>query len=98
MEQRSLLIMIRALPKVLQNLISEYNVEHRVTMNPVMHQLLEYQQPFISTICAGCNIKKAHVVYTMIAEDFVCSLKCLRLYVDLLPDKCPNKHSYDDML
>ncbi len=88
---------IDASPHVLHNLISEYNMEHRSKMKKILRELTNYQS--YTLICEGCNIGKiGTALYSVIAEDFVCSKKCLENYVSLLPDGYPLKHAYDDLL
>ena len=94
---KQLLLLINSLPQVLQDLISEYNVEHRPKMKNVLRELTS-EEPH-SQICEGCDIGKIGVVlYSVIPHYFVCSKKCLKNFVSLLPDGCPDKHCYDDMI
>lgn len=98
MEQEKLLVLINALPQVLQDLISEYNVEHRPKMKNILRELT-MNEPY-SFICEGCDIGKISTttLYSFIPESFVCSKKCLKMFVSLIPDGCPYKNCYDDML
>jgi hypothetical protein len=92
-----LFVLIDALPQVLQDLISEYNVEHRPKMKNVLRELTK-NEPY-TLICEGCDIGKIGVVlYSCIPFNFVCSKKCLTNFVSLIPDGCPYKNCYDDML
>lgn len=82
MEQ--LLARIGDMPKVLQDLISEYNVEHRPKMKKVLEEL-SIHKPY-TLICNGCGIGKIGVcLYSYIPDDFVCSEKCIKEYVESLP-------------
>ena len=108
MEQLS--VLINSLPHVLQDLISEYNVEHRPKMKKVLSELInrEKMKNVLSEltkhepsrlICEGCDIGKIGIVlYSVIPFNFVCSKKCLKNFVSFIPDGCPDKHCYDDML
>ena len=79
-----LLVLFRTLPRVLQDLISEYNVEHRPKMKFVLEELSS-RTPY-SLTCCGCGIGKIGVcLYSCISEDFVCSEKCIKYYVASLP-------------
>ena len=79
-----LLVLIRSLPKVLQDLISEYNVEHRPKMKFVLAELSSHRPYSLS--CCGCGVGKIGVcLYSYISEDFVCSEKCIKDYVESLP-------------
>ena len=72
------------LPKVLQDLISEYNLEHRPKMKNVLEELSS-RKPY-RLICSGCGIGKIGIcLYSYIPEDFVCSQKCIKEYVESLP-------------
>ena len=95
MEQLS--VLINSLPHVLQDLISEYNVEHRPKMKNVLSELTKHEPSRL--ICEGCDIGKIGIVlYSVIPFNFVCSKKCLKNFVSFIPDGCPDKHCYDDML
>lgn len=90
-------LLINSLPQVLQDLISEYNVEHRLKMKNVFSELTEYK-PYILK-CEGCDIGKIGIVlYSLSAKNFICSKKCLKKFISLIPDGCPDKHCYDEML
>ena len=90
-----LLLLINSLPNVLQDLISEYNVEHRQKMKNVLRQLT-INEPY-TLICQGCDIGKIGItLYSVIPFNFVCSKKCLKKFVSLIPDGCPDKHCYDE--
>ena len=92
-----LLLLFISLPQVLQDLIIEYNVEHRPKMKNVLRELTKYKPYTLK--CEGCNIGKIGIVlYSVIPKNFVCSRKCLKKFVSLLPDGYPDKHSYDEML
>jgi hypothetical protein len=92
-----LLLLINSLPNVLQDLISEYNVEHRPKMKNVLRELT-MNKPYTS-ICEGCDIGKIGItLYSVIPFNFVCSKKCLKTFVSLIPDGCPDKHCYDEMI
>jgi hypothetical protein len=72
------------LPKELQDLISEYNVEHRPNMRFVLDDLTNHK-PY-SLICNGCGIGKIGIcLYSYIPEEFVCSKKCVKSYIESLP-------------
>ena len=82
-----LLLLSNSLPLVLQDLISEYNVEHRPKMKNVLNELTKYEQ--YTLVYEGCDIGKIGIVlYSVIPFNFVC----------LIPDGCPDKHCYDEML
>lgn len=92
-----LLASIRSLPPELQDLIHEYNAEHRPKMKNVLNELTKYEPHTI--ICEGCDIGKIGIVlYSVIPFHFVCSKKCLQNFVSLIPEGCPDKHCYDEML
>jgi hypothetical protein len=94
---KRLLLLIKSLPQVLQDLISEYNVEHRPKMKNVLSKLTENE--IHRDICEGCDIGKIGItLYSVIPFNFVCSKKCLKNFVSLIPDGCPDKHCYDDIL
>ena len=96
-KMKRLLLLINSLPNVLQDLSSEYNVEHRVKMKNVLSELTE-DKPY-TLICEGCDIGKIGItLYSVIPCNFVCSKKCLKKFISLIPDGCPDKHSYDKML
>ena len=78
---------------VLQDLISEYNAEHREKNKNVLRELTAYE-PY-TLICEGCDIGKIGItLYSVIPFNFV----CLKNFVSLIPDGCPYKKCYDDML
>lgn len=92
-----LLLLIRSLPHVLQNLISEYNVEHRPKMKNVLSELTDGE--LYTLICEGCDIGKIGTkLYSVSPFNFICSKKCLKKFVSLIPDGCPDKHYYDQIL
>ena len=94
---KQLFLLINSLPHVLQDLISEYNVEHRLNMKNVLNELTN-NKPY-TLICEGCNIGKIGItLYSVLPCNFICSKKCLKIFVSLIPDECPDKHSYDGML
>lgn len=76
MEQK-LMASIHSLPKELQDIIGEYNVEHRQKMNKVFKNIKGYQ--FRSLKCKICNIRKISLCakYFNIIDHFVCSRKCV---------------------
>ena len=79
-----LLVLIDRLPKVLQDLIHEYNVEHRLNMKLVLEDVTS-REPYRLT-CQGCGIGKIGLcLYSYIHDDFVCSKKCMKDYVESLP-------------
>ena len=90
-----LLLLINSLPKVLQDFIHEYNVEHRPKMKKVLSRLLEYKPQ--RRICEVCDIGKLGM-YSVIPFNFVCSKKCLKEFVSLIPDECPDKYYYQNIL
>ena len=72
----SLLQRIESLPKEIQVLIHEYNVEHRLKMYPVLKLFKEYK-PYRKT-CEHCNITKIALVlysYSKYCDEFICK-KC----------------------
>jgi len=92
-----LLLLINSLPQVLQDLISEYNVEHRPKMKNVLSELMKYEPQTL--ICEGCVIGKIGItLHSIIPFNFICSKKCLKKFVSLIPDGCPYKNYYDEML
>ena len=92
-----LLLLIKSLPDELQGLISEYNVEHRQKMKNVFSELTEYKASTL--ICEGCEIGKIGItLYSLSAYNFICSKKCLINFVNLIPNGCPDKSYYDEML
>jgi len=94
---KRLLLLIESLPHVLQDLINEYNVEHRQKMRNILSELTEYE-PY-TLICEGCKKGKIGItLYSIISSNFICSKKCLKKFVSLMPDGHPYKHSYDEML
>lgn len=96
-QMEQLLLLIDSLPQVLQDLISEYNVEHRPKMKNVLSEITNYE-PY-TLICEGCDIGKIGIkLYSVIPFNFVCSKKCLKNFVSLIPNGCPDKHCYDEML
>jgi len=90
------LLLINSLPQVLQNLISEYNVEHRPKMKKVLIDLTKYKQE--RKICESCDIGKIGITYSISPFNFICSKKCLKKFVNLIPDGCPDKCYYNDTL
>jgi hypothetical protein len=89
-----LLISINNLPHELEDLISEFNVEHRINMKKVLKELTT-NKSFTLLTCQGCFIGKIGIVlFSCIAEDFICSKKCLKKYVDRIPLGHPYKNSY----
>jgi len=96
-QMERLLASIHSLPQELQDLIHEYNVEHRPKMKNVFSELTKHE-PY-TLICEGCDIGKIGIVlYSVVPFHFVCSKKCLKYFVSLIPDGCPDKHYYDEML
>ena len=72
-------------------------MEHIAKMKNVLSELRE-NEPY-TLICEGCNIGKIGItLYSIVAKNFICSKKCLKKFVSLIPDGCPDKHSYDEML
>ena len=93
MEQLS----INSLSEVLQDLISEYNLEHRQKMKIILSELTKYE-PY-TLICEGCDIGKIGItLYSESPIDFICSKKCLKKFVSFIPDGCPDKNYYDELL
>ena len=102
-----LLLLINSLPHVLQNLIGEYNVEHRLKMKfvlselkhklkmkTVFNELTKYERSRL--ICEGCYIRKLSI-YSISPFNFICSKKCLKNFVSLIPDGCSDKNYYEQM-
>lgn len=72
-------------------------MEHTAKMKNVLSELRD-NEPY-TLICEGCNIGKIGItLYSIVAKNFICSKKCLKNFVSLIPDGCPDKHSYDEML
>ena len=70
------------LPKEIQDLISEYNVDHRSNFNKVLEEIKQ----IYSLTCEGCNITKYSKSFTSyIMDSFVCSRECKNIYIDSLP-------------
>jgi hypothetical protein len=93
---KQLYLLINSLPLVLQDLINEFNIEHRPKMKYVLNELLE-NEPY-TLICKGCNIYKIGItLYSVIPNNFVCSKKCLKIFINMIPDGCPDKHCFDEM-
>ena len=72
----TLLQSIHSLPKEIQILIYEYNVEHRQKMYRVLKLFKEYK-PYRKT-CEYCNITKIGLVlysYSNYCDEFICK-KC----------------------
>jgi hypothetical protein len=91
-----LLILMGSLPHELQDLISEYNVEHRPKMKNVLSELTKYE--INRGICEGCDIGKIGIpLYTLCPFKFICSKKCIKLYVSFIPDGCPDKSYYEEL-
>jgi hypothetical protein len=53
---------IKLLPQVLQDLIGEFNVEHRRQMRTVLYELLEYHLK--NKYCMNCDYYYAEIKYT----------------------------------
>jgi len=53
---------INLLPQVLQDLIGEFNVEHRRQMQKVLYELLEYHLK--NKYCMNCDYYFAEIKYT----------------------------------
>ena len=81
-----------SLPYELKVLIWEYNVEHRPKMKKVLSELTS--NGMRRGTCEGCDIGKIAAVYTYSPRVFICSIKCLQLYIELLPDGCPDKYDH----
>ena len=72
--------LINKLPKELQLLISEYNVEHKPKFNESLKLIKE--NPPERLTCYVCDITKiAPVHYSYILETFVCSKKCQKEFI-----------------
>jgi len=92
-----LLLLIHSLPRELQDLISEYNVEHRPKMKNVLSELTNNE--ICTSICEACDIGKIGIpLYTFSPFEFICSKKCIKLYVSFIPDGCPDKNYYEGLL
>jgi superfamily II helicase len=84
----TLLQSIHSLPKEIQILIYEYNVEHRPKMYPVLKLFKQYK-PYRKT-CESCNITKIALVlysYSEYCDEFICK----RCYLE---DILENSHSH----
>lgn len=84
----TLLQSIHSLPKEIQILIYEYNVEHRLKMYPVLKLFKQYK-PYRKT-CESCNITKIALVlysYSKYCDEFICK----RCYLE---DILENSHSH----
>jgi len=76
MNQTQLQQRIRSLPKEIQILIDEYNVEHRPKFYKIL-SIFKKDTPYCYE-CVVCEIKKiGFVLYSHSVSDFVCSKKCL---------------------
>ena len=76
MNQIQLQQRIRSLPKELQILIDEYNVEHRPKLYKILSLFKKYK-PYRYE-CVVCEMTKiGFVLYSHSVSDFVCSKKCL---------------------
>ena len=90
-------LLIKSLPRTLQDFIDEYNVEHRPKMKNVLNELTS-DKPY-TLKCEGCNIGKIGItLYSFSGRNFLCSKKCLKKFASLIPYGCPDKHYYDEML
>ena len=66
-----------ALPKEIQDLIGEYNVDHREKFNKVLKNI----KGIYGLECQGCNITRYSTCLTSyVVEEFVCSIKCKKVY------------------
>ena len=84
-----------ALPKEIQDLIGEYNVEHR----PQFNKVLENIKGIYGLECQGCNITRySKCLTSYIAEEFVCSIECKKVYITLLPPHMQKWYESDDDL
>ena len=91
-----LLLLMGSLPHELQDLISEYNVEHRPKMKNVLSELTKYK--IDRGICEGCDIGKIGIpLRTVSPFEFICSKKCIKRYVSFIPDGCPDKNYYEEL-
>lgn len=80
--EQSKLIFKYALPKEIQDLIGQYNADHRHKFNKV----LEGIKGIYGLECQGCCITRySTCLYSYIAEEFVCSNECVQLYIASLP-------------
>ena len=73
----TLLQRIESLPKEIQLLIYEYNVEHRQKMFPILKLFKQYK-PYRKT-CEYCNVTKIALVlysYSRYCDEYICSRKC----------------------
>ena len=76
----TLLQKIDTLPKEIQLLIDEYNVEYRPKMYNVLKIFKDYI-PYRKT-CGICDITKIGLVlYSYSCEEFICSNKCNLEYI-----------------
>ena len=53
---------VNLLPQVLQDLIGEFNVEHRVQLRIVLNEMLEYHLK--NKYCMNCDYYYAEIKYT----------------------------------
>jgi len=91
--EQSHLLFGRALPKEIQDLIGEYNADHRHKFN----QVLEGIKGIYGLECQGCYITRySTCLYSYIAEEFVCSSECMKLYITSLPPHMQS--SYANMI
>ena len=90
------LLLINSSLPLLQDLISKYNMEHKLKMKNVLNELTDYK--LYTLTCECCNIRKIGVtLYSVSALNFICSKKCLKKFVSLIPYGCPDKHYYDQI-
>jgi len=66
---------ISLLPQVLQDLICEFNVEHRDQMRMVLYEMLKYH--LNNKFCMNCDYNYADIKYTRHVETYIfCSESC----------------------
>ena len=92
--EQSQLLFGRALPKEIQNLIGEYNADHR----PKFNQVLKGIKGIYGLECQGCYITRySTCLISYIAEEFVCSAECKKEYITLLPPHMQKWYDSDDL-
>ena len=93
--ERYQLLFKYALPKEIQDLIGEYNVEHRPQFNKVLKNI----KGIYGLECQGCNITRYSTCLTSyVVEEFVCSIECKKVYITLLPPHMQKWYESDDDL
>ena len=83
------------LPRVIEDMIYEFNVEHRPNLKNVLNELTE-NEPY-TLICEGCEIGKIGItLYSVFPHSFICSKKCLNKFIGLIPYGCPDRNCSEE--